>query len=113
MKVDLADKYEYIPEWGGNKEDEKPIVFHCRYLTTPERQKCIIERFIDGQLEVMQDDDMIMRYAVEYIENLEDGDSGQKITKGDQLSKVRKLASLVREVASDAVIRNLRPDLKN
>jgi len=61
----------------------------------------------------MQDDAEIMRYAVESIENLEDADSGQKITKGDQLSKVRKLASLVREVATDAVLKNMRPDLKN
>lgn len=113
MKVDLSDKYEYIPEWNDNKKDASPIVFRCRYLTTPERQKCIIERFVNGELEVMQDDAEIMRYAVESIENLEDADSGQKITKGDQLAKVRKLASLVREVATDVVLKNMRPELKN
>lgn len=113
MKVDLSEKYEFIPEWNGNQEDPNPIVFHCRYLTTGERQKCIVEKFVQGELVVEQDDMAIMRYAVEYIENLEDVDSGQKITKGDQLSGTRKLASLVREVANDAVFRNMRPDLKN
>ena len=113
MKVDLNEKYEYIPEWNGNREDPSPIVFHCKYLTTGERQKCIVEKFVQAELVVEQDDVAIMRYAVDYIENLEDEDSGQKISKGDQIVGVRKLASLVREVANDAVLRNMRPDLKN
>ena len=116
MKVDLNDKYEYVPKWNKNEEDESPIVFYCRYMTSPERQKCIKEEVVSNdeggtEVRVVHDEEQILKTVVEKIGNL--SVDGIVITKPGELLAIRGLGSLTREVAMDAIAKNMRSDLKN
>ena len=49
MKIDLNDKYEFIPEWNGNQEDENPIKVYCKHMTAGERERCITQDIISEE----------------------------------------------------------------
>jgi hypothetical protein len=115
MKIDINDKYEFIPEWNENLQDESPIKVHCHYMTPPERDKCITKDLISDSGEMKfrfkQHDIVIIKTIIDRIENFEV--NGNQVTNAAQLLKIPGVDRLVSEIASDAVMRNAEQDSKN
>ena len=66
MTKDFNDEWEHIPEAGENKKDPKPVKFHHRYLSTAERNQCMV--WYDG--EYVPDFEKFFRYSVKSIDDL-------------------------------------------
>ena len=121
MKVVLERRTEYVPEWSGNRDAEKPVTFVVRYLTTSERHRYAGQRALQGILEQAQsgnggsadldiDFEGMFRASVESIRNLEveiDGNV-QQITTPDQLLDLPSMNALFFEVAMWIATSNAR-----
>lgn len=115
MKVSFDDKYDFVPNWNGNKEDASPIIFHCRYLSTTERARCLErEVLVDGEKTVVKvgyKDKELFTLSIESIENFE-ANGKKMLTAADVLASER-LGTLFDECVNEFVARNARKDLKN
>jgi hypothetical protein len=111
MKLCIDKEYQYIPEWNGNKDDDAPIVFNMRGITDIEREKCIVKKYVDGNVEMATNESQLFRYAVKSIENLVINDKEIK-TAGEFLN-CSGLAGLFSEVVVEVITNTARKDLKN
>lgn len=116
MKIIIDDKYEFVPEWNGNREDENPIKFYCRYLTVPERARVIQKNIeVGGEsaaVLVNYKEKEIFDLSVIRIENLEV--NGKKIaTATDFHLSSSGLGGLFDECVQEFIQRNVRRELKN
>ena len=115
MNVTFSDEYDYTPIWNNNLKEENPVVFHMRYLTTPEREKFIIRDLasVDGELRQTTrfDNVGILKASVTKIDNL--SKNGSPIDTVQKLLAERGFSALSSEVADYAAGQNILPDLKN
>lgn len=115
MKLTIDDRYEVIPEWNGNRESDEPIKITCRYLTIPERARCIVKDVqVDGDkavVTVKYKDRDLFDLSVLKIENLEV--NGRKITNAIEFHSVSGLGGLFDEIVGEIIARNTRRELKN
>jgi len=115
VKISFDEKYEYIPKWNGNEEETEQVKFYLRYLTSPERSRCIQKDImVDGDkpaIHVNYKERELFELSVEKIENLEV--NGKKITTVKDFFSTPGLSGLFDEVVNEIVARNTRQDLKN
>jgi len=112
MRLTIAKEGEYIPEWNGNKEDDEPIKFVLRHLTTGERERAIeFGMAEDGKSVVKPDLRSLFRTAVVRVENLHVND--KSLTKADDVLSAPDLYDLFVEVAVYVLAQNARQDPKN
>ncbi len=127
-KVVLSRDEVFIPRWNGNQEEELPITFHLRYLTTGERHRYAGQKALEAVLsqaaelvgdnknghrpEVQIDFEGMFRAAVTRIDNLEVEIDGQttKVTTAPQLLELPGLNPLLMEVAFHISTANARQD---
>lgn len=111
MKLSIEKEYQFIPEWNGNKEDEKPIEFNLRGITDLEREKCITKKYVDGNVEMATNESQLFRYAVQGIENLEI--NNKQIKSASEFLACSGLSGLFAEVVLEILTRTVKKDLKN
>ena len=116
MKITFDDTYEFVPAWNGNKADAEPITFKLRYLTSPERSRCIQKDIIvvDGektQIKVNYREREMFELSVEKITGLDA--NGKKVETAKDFLAEKRLSGLFDEVVNEIVARNTRQDLKN
>jgi len=112
MEVTVIREYDLVPEWNGNKNDAKPIVFKMRRLTTAERDRLIRYKITeDGKINLEPDRQGLFITGVVGIEQLTVNSEAVK-TARDFLSKPG-LDNLFIEVVSDVIGQNSKEDSKN
>ena len=112
MKVTLNKESEYIPEWNDNRNDEDPIKFHLRDLTTAERDSYVKFKLVEGKEPKTEADfQMIFSKCVKKIDNLEV--DGEKIDSARKLLNTAGLWPLFMEVATYISAHNMAATSKN
>jgi hypothetical protein len=111
MKLLIEKEYQYIPEWNGNKKDEKPIVFNMRALTEFERDKVITQRYIDGGVETTTNKSEAIRRAVVSIDNL--NVNGVDIKTAKDFLELPGISVLIAELAANILTHTVKKDLGN
>lgn len=115
MKLTISKEFDYTPEWHDNQEATEPIVVHCQYLTSGERDKVIypVIEHRDGEqiMRIEADRRGIIEKCVKSIDNLEV--NGRKIATAKELIEQAGLGELYQEIAMELITRNMSPDLKN
>lgn len=117
MKYVVEDKYEFVPEAGGNKDDESPTTFVCRYLTPSERDKAMpleaVNRNGNAELRVIKNNDQLARYSVIEVLNCEV--NGKQITDIKEYLKIRHpvIDAQLKELVDEILRRNVYEDLGN
>ncbi len=97
MDYNFADKYEFVPAFGGNRDDANPAKFYCRYLTGPERDRCsFIGLDADKKTMIRIQKKEYVRQAIIKIENLKC--CGVEIKTAEDFLKA-PIAELYNEVA--------------
>ena len=108
---------EYIPKWDGNREKDEPIKFTLRYLNNSERAKCYaVKADSKGETYIEPDNDLLIKYGVIGIENLEvenEGGEVRNVKNAIEFRNVRGFPELYLEVATQVLIMNSRQDLGN
>lgn len=116
MNIDLADKYVYIPAFNNNRNLDSPIEIECEYLSSTEKKKAIKQEVQSeagqpSKVITTYDEDILIKCSRAKIKNL--AVNGIEVKTGEELIATRGLASLVSELASEIILRNAVPDLKN
>ena len=111
MKLLIEKEYQYVPEWNGNKKEDNPVVFNLKALTEFERDKIIIQKYLDGGLETSTNRSEAVRLAVVSIENL--FVNGVEIKTARQLLDVPGISSLIAELATEVILNTAKKDLGN
>ncbi len=115
MKLTFDDKYEFIPKWNGNESDPEPVNIKCRYLSSPERSRCIKKEILadndKSTVKIVYHEVDLFTLSVEKIENLEV--NGKKIKTATEFLAEENLSSLFDEIVNEIVRRNTRSSLKN
>jgi hypothetical protein len=111
MKLLIEKEYQYIPEWNGNKKDDKPIVFNLRALTEPDRDKVITQRYVDGKLETTTNRSEACRLAITGIDNL--NINGVDVKTAKDFLSTPGVSGLIAEIATEVIINTAKKDLGN
>ena len=115
MKLTFDDKYEFIPKWNGNETDSEPVKILCRYLSSPERSRCIKKEILadndKSTVKIVYHEVDLFTLSVEKIENLEV--NGKKVKTAAEFLAEENLSSLFDEIVNEIVRRNTRSNLKN
>lgn len=111
MKLLIEKEYQYIPEWNGNKKDDKPIAFNMRALTEFERDKVITQRYVDGKLETTTNRSEAVRLATISIDNL--SVNGVEVKTAKAFLDTPGMSSLIAEIATEVIINTVKKDLGN
>ena len=111
MNLTIALHYDLTPEWGGNRTDSKPTVFHMRMLTSPEREQFLKWEYSGVGVKLVPDRAGLVQTAVLGIDNL--------VVNGDSVKDAKTflatpgLFGMFSEVAADIVAQNTRDEPKN
>ena len=115
MNYTFSDEYTYIPKINGNQDDDDPTEFHCRYMTLPERESCMVVSYvtIDGvaQRRTEFNEAKILKYSIVSIKNLKV--HNEDVVTAGQILKIRGLAPMCSMVADFCAGKNNTVDLKN
>lgn len=111
MDITIVREYDFTPEWNNNKREVKPVMFHMRRLTTAERDKFMMLKFVDGKASVDPDRQGMFITAVKGIDELKV--NGEPVKTPRELLAQPGLDTLLAEVVSDIIGQNDREDLKN
>lgn len=106
MEITLEKKYDFIPEWSGNAEDENPIVFKCSYLTNADYDSCMT---IGSEVKI--DRIKIFKKSLDKIENMTV--NGKAIYTPEDFLKLQGIGGLFTEVTTEMIGRNNKEPGKN
>lgn len=99
MEITVSKEFDYTPEWNGNKDDENPIVFHCRYLTNSELDRC---RQIGSKITF--DIRLYADLSIKSIDNLTV--NGKPVCTAKDFLKTTGLGGLFAELGGELLERN-------
>lgn len=116
MNIDLSNKYTFIPTFNGNRDSESPLEIECEYLSSVDKKKAIKQEVQSeagqpSKVITTYDEDILIKASHCKLKNL--SVNGVEIKTGEELISTKGLASLVSELASEIILRNAVPDLKN
>ena len=87
MNIRIKRTEDFIPKWNKNDKSDLPVKFRLKYLTTIEKDDCLIfspvKKDVKGKLaggEVTIDRTNMFKYSVMEIENLTISDENNKVS---------------------------------
>lgn len=106
MDIKLEKKFDFIPEWNNNKQEDEPVVFHCQLLTVAEYEGCM--KVGDT---VTIDRRAYLKKSILKIDNLSVG--GKPIYDADEFLRARGVSALFTEVSTHLLTINSEEPGKN
>jgi len=111
MDVHVEVEYDVVPTYKGNDQGPEPASFHCRAISTTERQRLLKTAQVGENVRAEIDMAGMFRAAVKEIQNLRV--NGESVTTARRFLELPGLDELMYEVVSEIQRRSGVQDSKN